>query len=85
MTKYVLASAKVDAHELTEKNIEQLADDFGGTVHTSVRAEGSRFATFESEDGTLRVNIGGFLVTRDGVVVDGFSDPKAFHEAYERP
>lgn len=87
MTKYVATGASVVAHEVTDANLDKLVEKHGGTAHTSVRGQGKRFATFESEDGTLRVDVGGFLVldSDEEKVVDGFSDPAAFHDAYQRP
>ncbi len=87
MTKHVVVGATVEAYEVTDSNIDRLADKHGGTVHTSVREQGKRFATFESEDGTLRVDVGGYVVLdRDETkVIDGFSDPDEFRKSYERP
>ncbi len=87
MTKHVRVGATVDAHEVTESNLERLAEAHGGTVHTSVREQGKRFLTFESEDGTLRIDVGGYVVldAAGENVIDGFSDPEAFRAEYERP
>jgi hypothetical protein len=86
VTKHVRRGATVDAHEVTEKNLEKLAADHGGVVHTSVREEGKQYVLFESEDGTLRVDVGGYLILdADGKVVDGYRDPVAFAADYERP
>lgn len=88
MTLHIARGAKVQAHEVTESNLEKLAEAHGGTVHTSVREAGQRFLTFESEDGTLRVNVGGYVIVDpddESRVIDGYSDPEAFAAAYERP
>lgn len=60
--KYVHKSHLLEVVEVTDKNLEDLAKEHGGLVHTSVRTEGLRFLTMEPDQGTVRVNPGDYLL-----------------------
>lgn len=85
MTKHVAKNAMVDAHEVTEANIEKLAEKHDATVMTSQRTEGLRFLLVETEQGTQRADVGGYLVEHEDGTVSAFQSAEAFHAVYERP
>lgn len=60
--KYVHKDAVVEVIEVTEKNLDDLAEQYGGLVHTSVRTAGLRFLTMEPPTGTIRVQPGDRLL-----------------------
>ena len=85
MTKFVRRGAVVDATEVTEANLERLAEAHGGTVFTAPDGQ-TRYALFESPEGTSRAEVGGFVAVTEGV--DGaraYRDGESFMSEYQRP
>ncbi len=86
MTKHVAKNATVDATEVTESNIEKLAEKHdAATLHTSQRTDGLRFLLVEGPKGSTRADVGGYVVEHADGTLTAFQTAEAFDAVYERP